>query len=163
MIVITSTNRTARSRTSGAYLPGLPIILHPLKTETLRKTRCDSVLFEPTLAPAAQTGLIRDIETLHLDRGYDTRRVREYAQAYGIDDLNCPKRRRPGTAHTKKTVPLGERWRIERTNSWLTNYGQLRRNTDRRPHHRLAQLALAITLLIVAKLIDWRNRYTPTN
>lgn len=81
----------------------------------------------------------------------------------GIDDLNCPKKRRPGTAHTKQSVPLGERWRIERTNSWLTNYGQLRRNTDRRLHHRLAQLALAITLLITAKLIDWRNRYTPTN
>ena len=38
---------------------------------------------------------------------------------------------------------------------------QLRRNTDRYPHHRLAQLALAIVLLICIKLIDWRNRWSP--
>jgi len=53
------------------------------------------------------------------------------------------------------------RWPIERTNSWLSNYGQLRRNTDRSIIHRLAQLALAITLIITAKLIDWRNKWSP--
>ena len=63
--------------------------------------RHDTVLFEPTLAAAAHQGLIFDIGTLHLDRGYDTRRVRECAQAYGIDDLNCARKRRPGTAHGK--------------------------------------------------------------
>jgi hypothetical protein len=57
-------------------------------------------------------------------------------------------------------VPLGLRWPIERTNSWLSNFGQLRRNTDRRLVHR-PQLALAITLLLTAKLIDWRDRWTP--
>jgi len=40
----------------------------------------------------------------------------------------------------------GMRWPVERTNSWLSSFGQLRRNTDRRPQHRLAQLALAIAL-----------------
>jgi hypothetical protein len=53
------------------------------------------------------------------------------------------------------------RWPIERTNSWLSNFGQLRRNTDRRIGHRLAQLALAIALLLAAKLIDWRTRWSP--
>jgi hypothetical protein len=53
------------------------------------------------------------------------------------------------------------RWPIERTNSWLSNFGQLRRNTDRKVTHRLAQLALAVTLLLTAKLIDWRNRWSP--
>jgi hypothetical protein len=38
---------------------------------------------------------------------------------------------------------------------------QLRHNTDRRKAHRLAQLGLAIVLLIVAELIDWRNRWNP--
>jgi hypothetical protein len=42
---------------------------------------------------------------------------------------------------------------VERTNAWLIDYGQLRRNTDRKPIHRLAQMALAITFLITAKLI----------
>src|SRR4051794_4228647 len=56
--------------------------------------------------------------------------------------------------------PDRHRWPIERTNSWLANFGQLRRNTDRTRHHREAQLALAITLILVAKLIDWRDRWS---
>jgi hypothetical protein len=55
---------------------------------------------------------------------------------------------------------MGLRWPVERTNSWLSNYGQLRRNTDRSTIHRLAQFALAVFLL-TAKLIDWRNRWSP--
>ena len=68
---------------------------------------------------------------------------------------------RPARAPRAPPVPLGMRWPVERTNSWLTNFGQLRRNTDRRIIHRLAQLALAIALLITAKLIDWCNRWSP--
>ena len=51
-------------------------------------------------------------------------------------------------------VPLGRRWPVERTNSWLTNYGQLRRNTDRKAVHRSAQLAFVIAILLTAKLLD---------
>ena len=120
--------------------------------------RCDQRLFEPTLAAAADRGLLEDVETLHLDRGYDSGPVAACAAEAGIDDVICARRRPPGAARVKTTAPLGLRWPIERTNSWLSNYGQLRRNTDRRPHHRLAQLALAIALLITIKLIDWRNR-----
>jgi hypothetical protein len=58
---------------------------------------------------------------------------------------------------------MGLRWPVERTNSWLSNYGQMRRNTDRTMRHRLAQLALTIALLITAKLIDWRNRWSPVS
>jgi hypothetical protein len=82
--------------------------------------------------------------------------VRRLVADAGIEDLICSKVRPAGTATAKKLVPLGMRWPIERTNSWLSNYGQLRRNTDRRVAHRLAQLALAIVLLLTAKLIDWR-------
>jgi transposase len=103
--------------------------------------------------------LLADCETLHLDRGYDNGVVRRAVADAGIDDLVCSKVRRPGTATAKKIVPLGLRWPIERTNSWLSNFGQLRRNTDRSSLHRVAQLALAITLLLTAKLIDWRNRW----
>ena len=97
-----------------------------------------------------------------MDRGYDYGAVKTCAANHGIDDVVCAKRRKPGTAAAKTTVPLGLRWAIERTNSWLSNFGQLRRNTDRQPRHRLAQLALAIALLLTAKLIDWRNRWSPT-
>jgi hypothetical protein len=56
---------------------------------------------------------------------------------------------------------MGLRWPVERTNSWLSNYGQMRRNTDRKISHRLSQLALAIAVILTAKLIDWRNRWSP--
>jgi hypothetical protein len=84
--------------------------------------------------------------SLHLDRGYDDGVVRRLVAEFGIDDLICSKVRPAGTATTKKLVPLGMRWPIERINSWLTNFGQLRRNTDRRIAHRLAQIALAIAI-----------------
>jgi hypothetical protein len=37
----------------------------------------------------------------------------------------------------------------------------MRRNTDRTPEHRHAQLALVVTLLIVIKLIDHEHRRSP--
>ena len=123
--------------------------------------RHDQMLFEPTLAAAAGRGLLADAETLHLDRGYDTNTIRACAAGWGIDDIICARRRPRGAAGDKPAAPLGMRWPVERTNSWLSNFGQLRRNTDRRPQHRLAQLALAIALLICIKLIDWRNRWSP--
>ena len=123
----------------------------------------DQTLFEPTLKVAEERGLLEDIQTLHLDRGYDTNTVRVCAAGAAIPNVLCARRRPHGTATHKTTTPLGLRWPVERTNSWLSNFGQLRRNTDRRPQHRLAQLALAIALLICAKLIDWRNRWNPPN
>ena len=105
-----------------------------------------------------------DVETLHLDRAYDSKAVQALCEAAGITDVICARKRPRGQAnHTKLPTPLGMRWTVERTNSWLTNYGQLRRNTDRCIQHRLTQLALAIVLIITIKLINWGNRWNPTN
>ena len=125
--------------------------------------RNDIMLFEPTLAEAARRGLHHDIETLHLDRGYLGARVDTAAAHQGITDIVRPSKRRPATGPRAKAknAPLGLRWTVERTNSWLSNFGQLRRNTDRRTEHRTAQLALAAALIITAKLIDHRNRWQP--
>lgn len=123
--------------------------------------RNDCTMLRPTLSAVARRGLLREVETLHLDRGYDNGVVRAVVAEAGIADLVCPKVRPLGRGRVKKLVPLGMRWPIERTNSWLSNFGQLRRNTDRRLGHRLAQLALAVALLITAKLIDWRDRWCP--
>jgi len=133
----------------------------PVGWTTAGANRNDCVLLEPTLAAVADRGLLAECETLHLDRGYDNGVARRLVARLGIDDLVCSKVRPSGTATTKKLVPLGLRWPIERTNSWLSNFGQLRRNTDRFVIHRLAQLALAVALLLTAKLIDWRDRWTP--
>ena len=107
--------------------------------------RNDCILLAPTLDDVTTRGLLAETETLHLDRGYDNANVRHLVAAVGITDLVCVRLRPRGTATAKQLVPLGLRWPIERTNSWLSNFGQLRRNTDRRNIHRLAQLALAIT------------------
>ena len=120
--------------------------------------RHDMILLEPTLADAHQRGLLPEIGTLHLDRGYDYRTTRVTCAAYGIIDIVCPKKNWPGRGRVK-VIPLGLRWPVERTNSWLAGYGQLRRNTDRRHHHRRAQFQLAIVLVLTAKLVDWRNRW----
>lgn len=61
----------------------------------------------------------------------------------------------------KQPLRLGLRWIVEATNTWWSNYGQLRRNTDRRARHRHAALCLATTVLIVGRLIDWRDRWSP--
>ncbi len=124
--------------------------------------RHDTTLLDATFDAVDDQGLLEEVDTLHLDRGYDHRVVRAAVAAAGIEDLICSKVRPAGTAHDTRPVPLGMRWPIERTNSWLSNFGQLRRNTDRRIRHRLAQLALAVVLLLTAKLIDWRNRWSPT-
>ena len=124
--------------------------------------RNDSVLLAPTLDDAAGRGLLAEIDTLWLDRGYDSIVTRERLAARGIDDAVIAKKRKRKSGEAKKNQPMGLRWPVERTNSWLSNFGQLRRNTDRRTRHRLAQFALAVAFLLTAKLVDWRNRWSPT-
>ena len=115
----------------------------------------------PTLDTVTTRGLDLDIETLHLDRGYDANTVRTDLAAATVHDAVIARKRRRGEPKVEGRRPLllGLRWTVERTNSWLSNHGQLRRNTDRTSRHRLAQLALTITLIITAKLIDWHDRW----
>lgn len=125
--------------------------------------RNDSAMLAPTLDAAAERGLLIDVETLWLDRGYDSGATRDRLAARGIDDAIIAKKRPRGAAKTPTPrQPMGLRWPVERTNSWLSNFGQLRRNTDRDPDRRGCQVALAIVFLLTAKLIDWRNRWSPT-
>ena len=123
--------------------------------------RNDSVLLAPTLDDAADRGFLAEIETIWLDRGYDSDVTRERLKERKIDDSVIAKKRKRGSTRKKTNQPMGLRWPVERTNSWLSNYGQLRRNTDRKIVHRLAQFALAVALLLVAKLINWRTRWSP--
>ncbi len=124
--------------------------------------RNDSVLLGPTLDDAAGRGLLAEIDTLWLDRGYDSEATRQRLAEHLIDDAVIAKKRKRGQTGGAKNLPMGLRWPVERTNSWLSNFGQMRRNTDRKTIHRLAQLALAVALLLTAKLIEWRNRWSPT-
>jgi transposase len=124
--------------------------------------RNDIVLLEPTLDAIAAKGLIDDVELLSLDRGYDHPIIRTRLAGYGLSELDIQKRGTkppPGTPHR---VTLGLRWIVEALNSWWSNYGQLRRSTDRKNVHRLAALSLATTILMTCRLIDYQARWSPT-
>ena len=119
-----------------------------------RANHNDCVLLPATLDEVERHGLLGAVGTLHLDRGYDNPVVHRQVAALGIV-LDVAKRRRHGTtAGAKAPVALGRRWAVERTNSWLSNYGQLRRDTDRSTAHRRAQLAFVIAILLIVKLMD---------
>ena len=128
----------------------------PLGWVTEGANRQDTILLAPTLA-AVPPELLARIGTLHLDRGYDNTNVRAACEQAGLTSVNIAlkRQRRPGPDRPRINIPMGNRWPVERTNSWLSNYGQLRRNTDRRPEHREAQIALTIAILITAKIIDY--------
>lgn len=123
--------------------------------------RHDSVLLAPTLAGAVANGLALDIETIWLDRGYDSAVTRKLLAQVGITDAVIAKKRKRASVGPTPRLPMGLRWPVERTNSWLSNFGALRRNTDRKVVHRLAQFALAVVFVLTAKLIDWRDRWSP--
>lgn len=122
--------------------------------------RNDSILLAPTLQTIAERGLLLDVETLHLDRGYDSLLTTGRCHAAGLTDIVCAKKRRKGEPKIKKPLTLSLRWPVERTNSWLSNFGQLRRNTDRSSPQRLGQIALAIALILTVKLVKWAKRWT---
>jgi transposase len=124
--------------------------------------RNDVRMLEPTLDAIAARGLLVDIDTLHLDRGYDYPKVRARLHEIGIDQFEIQLRGTKVPGVKQQPVRLGLRWIVEATNTWWSNYGQLRRNTDRKNHHRHAALCLATVVLITARLIDWRDRWSPS-
>lgn len=123
--------------------------------------RNDIPMLEPTLDALEKRGLLTDVGTLHLDRGYDFPKTRRELHDRGLVELDIQKRGtkpKPGQPHR---LTLGLRWIVEAANSWFSNYGQLRRSTDRSKQHRHAAMCLATTVLITARLIDYRNRWSP--
>jgi transposase len=124
----------------------------------------DQKLVEDTLDAIDGHGLELEIEQAHLDRGYDAAAVRAIFSDSGIE-AHIPHRaprhslRRPDGSSRKNKIPLGRRWKVERANSWLSNFGQLRRSTDRKAIHREANMDLAVALLLTVKLVKWKHRY----
>ena len=67
--------------------------------------RNDIRLLEPTLDAVINNGLIDDIETLSLDRGYDYPIVRTRLAAYGLTDLDIQRRGTKPGARTNDLAP----------------------------------------------------------
>lgn len=123
----------------------------------------DSLLLGDTLDAVARRGLLDELGTLHLDRGYDNQYVRADCAERNLSDLVIAERkkknRQRGTNRQRTKVPLGLRGPVERTNSWFSNFGQLRRSTDRFMVQRMAEIALAVALILTVKLVKWANRW----
>lgn len=155
----TGPNPTDRGKTGWKWSVATDTNGVPIGWVTEGANRNDSILLAPTLDDVKDRGLLADIETLWLDRGYDSALTRTRLVERGITDAMIAKKRRRGSATGSKRQPMGLRWPVERTNSWLSNFGQLRRNTDRFSVHRLAQFALAVALIITVKLVKWSKRW----
>src|SRR5665647_2963805 len=84
--------------------------------------RNEPILLEPTLQAVADRGLLLNIETLHLDRGYDSALTTQPCQGLGLTDIVCAKKKRKGEAKIKKPLTPALRRPVERTNSWLSTF-----------------------------------------
>lgn len=122
--------------------------------------RNDVALLLPTLDDVKATGYFDDIGMMHLDRGYDSGAVRQRLLDAGIVEFDIELRGTKDKTLKKQPIRLGLRWFVEAKNSWWSNYGQLRRSTDRRNRHRHAALCLATAVLIIGRLLDYRDRWS---
>lgn len=97
---------------------------------------------------------------VHLDAGYDYRPCREVlAEHHLIAEI--------ATRGTQVPIQHGRRWVVERTSSWMNNFGKLRRCTERRTAVVDLYLDLATAVITVRALIRgcwlthrWPNRPT---
>ena len=105
---------------------------HPHRLDRRHGANCNDVrLLGPTLEEVEGRGLLAEVGTLWLDRGYDGVPTR-----HGLRTRDRRRQSHQATQGQATTAgptkdPMGLRWPVERTNSWLSNYGQMRRNTDR--------------------------------
>lgn len=87
--------------------------------------RHDSPLLESTIhATKQQVGALPNNPVMHPDSGYDSKPSRAVLAEHDlIGEI------------AKKGIPspiqVGKRWVVERTHSWMNNFGKLRRCTDR--------------------------------
>lgn len=132
----------------------------PLHLVAAGANRPDAPLLGPTLAGLDALGPRPGAITVHLDRGYDSRVSRAL-----LDDLGLT------GSIARKGVPAplqaGARWVVERTQSWMNDYGKLRRCTEKACCVVNFYLFLTATIVVTRCLIQrarsryrWPNRPT---
>ena len=117
----------------------------PLSTVSAPANTRDDARLGPTLDAVKDFAPLPADVTVHLDAGYDYRPCREALDERGL---------RGQIAHRGEPAPIqvGRRWVVERTNSWLNDFGRLRRCTERRRDCVDAYLALAAAIVTVRAL-----------
>ena len=118
----------------------------PLATIAAPANRHDSPLLEPTLNRLAAFGPLPAATTIHLDRGYDSRRTPERLAARGL---------RGEIAERGKPAPVaaGHRWPVERTHAWTNASKKLVWCTERRAIVIDFWLAFSAVIVIVRRLV----------
>ena len=119
----------------------------PLHLVGAGANRHDAPLLASTLAGLDKLDGLPDDVTVHLDRAYDGDPTRALLDALGLDG-----------AIARKGVPApvqaGSRWVVERTHSWMNDYGKLRRCTEKRAAVVDFYLFLAAALVVLRQLIQ---------
>jgi transposase len=132
-----------RSELTEAY--GIPLVTDPAPAST-----CDHILLPGTLDHfndlAKVLGALPEHPALSLDAGYDYRCVYDDLADRGI----IPKIAKRGE---QTPIQADGRWVVERTNSWMNNFGKLRRCTERRAACVAFFIALASTIVTIRSLI----------
>ena len=117
----------------------------PLATVSAPANTVDHALLPETLDALKDFQPLPAGATAHLDAGYDYRPCREALDERGLLGQ---------IAHRGEPAPIqvGQRWVVERTNSWLNDFGRLRRCTERCRACVDAYLALAAAIVTIRAL-----------
>jgi hypothetical protein len=108
--------------------------------------RHDSPLLAPTLDTLAQIGPLPDDITVHLDAGYDSQVTRDELAGRGLTGEIARK-------GCKAPIQAGQRWHIERTNSWHSGFNRLQCCYEREEDVIDAFFDLADTIITVRSMI----------
>ncbi|MEV6205530.1 IS5 family transposase [Kitasatospora sp. NPDC051914] len=125
----------------------------PLGIVSAGANRHDSPLLGPTPAAAGeQAGAMPEVVNINLDRGYDSTKSRVLIAELGFS---------AGIARKGVPAPVqaGKRWVVERTHSWMNDYGKLRRCTERSGEVVDFYLYLAATLRMLIRRSTSRYRW----
>ena len=118
----------------------------PLGRVLAPANRHDSPLLAPTLDKLAQIGPLPDHITVHLDAGYDSQKTRDELAGRGMTGEIAHK-------GDKAPIQAGQRWQVERTNSWHNGFNRLQRCYERKEDVIDAFFDLADTIITVRSMI----------
>ena len=118
----------------------------PLGRVLAPANRHDSPLLAPTLDTLGEIGPLPDGITVHLDAGYDSQKTRDELRERNLAGE---------IAHKGDRAPIqaGQRWHIERTNSWHNGFNRLQRCYERKEDVIDAFFDLADTIITVRSMI----------
>ncbi len=118
----------------------------PLGRVLAPANRHDSPLLAPTLDTLGEIGPLPDGITIHLDAGYDSQKTRDEPGERNLAGEIAHK-------GDKAPIQAGQRWHVERTNSWHNGFNRLQRCYERKEDVIDAFFDLADTIITVRSMI----------